>query len=63
MPKNKITKENPLGLVVATKKEALFMKVRDNLNERIKAYEEELVVARVQLKQTLEIIEKEKNAH
>ncbi len=62
MTKSKITKENPLGLVVATKREALFMKVRDNLKERIKAYEEELIVARAQLTQAERII-KEEHAH
>lgn len=54
--------KNKLGLVIATPKEALFMKVRDNLKQRINAYTDEIIVAKEQLKQALDIIEGEKNA-
>ena len=56
-------KSKDIGLVVATKREALFMKVRDNLIQRIEAYSEEMEVAEAQLKQAKEIIKEEKNAH
>ena len=63
MPKSKITKENPLGLVVATKREALWMKVRDIRKENIKDKEDTLMVEREVLKLAEKIIEEEKNAH
>ena len=44
---------------IATKTEALWIKVRDNLKQRITAYEEELEVARMQLIQANDFIEEE----
>ena len=52
-------KNKDIGLKVATKTEALWIKVRDNLKQRITAYEEELEVARMQLIQANDFIEEE----
>ena len=55
-------KNKDIGLKVATKTEVLWMKVRDNLMQRITAYEEELEVAKEQLKTSMRMIGKEKYA-
>lgn len=49
-----------IKLIVATKTEALWMKVRDNLKDRINSYEDELIVAKEQLKGALRIIQEER---
>lgn len=47
------------SMVIATKREALFMRVRDNLIKQIRLLEEDLEVNKEYLKLVKEIIKKE----
>ena len=56
-------KNKDIGLVVATKREALWIEVRNIRKEQIEVLEKRLVVEKEVLKRAEEIIEEEKDAN
>ncbi len=55
-------KSKDIGLVVATKREAMWIEIRDNAKENLKKLETQLAISTEILKRAEEII-KEEHAH